>query len=262
MRRFFPLVLAVALPACATPGNVRRVEDQVTLLRAENARQDSARAAQLTEIISWQQRLADSLRSVRGQMAAVRGDLVNDIYGIQQQLLQLQELTGQSQRRLSELRAELDARGAQIESQQRRAVSATDTVSQGTPSSGALPSASQIYEASLQQLRRGSMGTARQGFQELLRTYPQHELTPDALYFIAQSWAAERPDSATYYYRLVARDHARSNRAPGALYNLGLLAERAKDVAGARTAYNQLVSQYPRAEETPLARDRLAAIGR
>lgn len=261
MRRFVSLLVAVVLPACATPGHVRRVEDQVTLLRAEHARQDSARAAQLTQIIALQQRLADSLRGVRGQLATVKGELANDLYGMQQQLLQLQELTGQSQRRLSELRADLDARAAQI-AQQRLAPAPTDTVSAGgQPPSGA-PSATQIYEASLQQLRRGSMSTARQGLQELLRTYPQHELTPDALYFIGQSFAAETPDSAVHYYRLVAREHPRSNRAPAALYNLGLLAERAKDVAAARTAYTQLVTQYPRADEANLARDRLKAIGR
>lgn len=262
MRKLVALALVIVLPACATPGHVRRVEDQVTLLRAENARQDSARAAQLSQLIALQQRLADSLRSVRGQLATVKGELANDLYGMQQQLLQLQELTGQSQRRLSELRAELDARGAQIAQQRPASPTAADTVSAGGPAPTSVPSATQIYEASLQQLRRGSMGTARQGLQELLRTYPQHELTPDALYFIGQSFAAENPDSAVYYYRLVARDHAKSNRAPAALYNLGLLAERMKDTAAARTAYTQLVTQYPRAEEANLARDRLKAIGR
>ena len=43
------------------------------------------------------------------QFVGVKGDLATDLYNIQQQLVQLQELTGQSQQRLSELRTQLEA---------------------------------------------------------------------------------------------------------------------------------------------------------
>lgn len=251
MRRALLLLLA-AVPACATPGHVRRVEDQVLLLRAEGARQDSVRAAQLTELIQLQQRLADSLRAVRAQVQSAKGDLTNDLYNVQQQLVQLQELTGQSQRRLSELRTQLEARAEQLAAQ--------PPADSGAPVASA--SAGQIYEASLQQLRRGSAATARGGFQELLRSYPNDERAPDALYFIGQSWGTEQPDSAGAYYRRVVAEHPKSDRAPAALYNLGLIAERAKDLPGARRAFQQVLNDYPRADEAALARDRLRAIGR
>ena len=57
----------------------------------------------------------DSLIANRGAVAQLKGDLSTDLYNIQQQLVQLQELTGQSQQRLTELRTRLEARGAQIE---------------------------------------------------------------------------------------------------------------------------------------------------
>ena len=104
------------LGGCVTKSDIQRVQDDVALFKAETARRDSARAAQLAELIQVQQRLMDSLMSYRKTTAQLRGDLQGDLYNIQQQLVQLQELTGQSQQRLSELRTQLEARGEQIAS--------------------------------------------------------------------------------------------------------------------------------------------------
>src|SRR3954471_11115701 len=148
----------VGLAGCVSKGDIQRVQDDVALFKAETARRDSARAAQLNEVIRAQQRILDSLTNSRKAVGQLRGDLASDLYNIQQQLVQLQELTGQSQQRLSELRTQLEARGEQITS---TAPAAGDTAAQVSTQSSA--SADQMYEASLAQLRRGSTSTARQG---------------------------------------------------------------------------------------------------
>jgi tol-pal system protein YbgF len=249
-------LLLASLAACVSKGDVQRVQDDVALFKAETARRDSARAAQLNELIRVQQRIMDSLTSSRRAVGQLRGDLASDLYNIQQQLVQLQELTGQSQQRLSELRTQLEARGEQIAS-----TSTTDTTTRtGTTTSAA--SADQMYEASLAQLRRGSTSTARLGLREMLRVYPNSERAGDALYFIGQSFAAENPDSAAAYYEQVMQKYPTSSRASSALYNLGLLAERRKDTRKARDAYQRVVQRYPQSDEAALARDRLKALGR
>jgi tol-pal system protein YbgF len=168
--------------------------------------------------------------------------------------VQLQELTGQSQQRLSELRTQLEARGEQISA----AVPGDTSSPAGAPSA----SADQMYEASLAQLRRGSTSTARQGLREMLRTYPTSSRAGDALYFIGQSFAAESPDSAAAYYEQVVQKYPSSSRAGSALYNLGLIAERRKEIRKAREAYQRVVQKYPQSDEAALARDRLKALGR
>ncbi len=110
------LVAGAGLAGCASKGDVQMVQGEVALLKAEMARRDSARAAQLGEVIQLQRRIMDSLTATRRAVAQLKGDLSTDLYNIQQQLVQLQELTGQSQQRLTELRTRLEARGAQIES--------------------------------------------------------------------------------------------------------------------------------------------------
>jgi tol-pal system protein YbgF len=247
------LSLAV-LAGCVSKGDIQRVQDDIALFKAETARRDSARAAQLAELIQVQQRIMDSLTSSRKTVAQLRGDLASDLYNIQQQLVQLQELTGQSQQRLSELRTQLEARGEQIAT-----TGPADTSRTTSPSAA---SADQMYEASLAQLRRGSTATARTGLREMLRAYPTSDRAGDALYFIGQSYAAENTDSAIAYYDQVVQKYPTSSRAGSALYNLGLLAERRKETRKARDAYQRVIQKYPRSDEAALARDRLKALGR
>ena len=247
--------MLAGLGGCVTKGDIQRVQDDVALFKAETARRDSARAAQLAQVIQIQQRVMDSLSSTGRLSASLRGDLASDLYNIQQQLVQLQELTGQSQQRLSELRTQLEARGEQI--------SSTGAGRYHRPSSAAsAASADQMYEASLAQLRRGSTSTARQGLREMLRIYPTSDRAGDALYFIGQSFAAENPDSAAAYYDQVVQKYPTSSRAASAQYNLGLVAERRKETKKAREAYQRVVQKYPQSDEAALARDRLKALGR
>ncbi len=255
------LILGAALLAaaagCVSKGDVQMVQGEVSLLRAESARRDSSRAAQLAEVIRMQQGIMDSLNGTRRAVGQLKGDFGTDLYNIQQQLVQLQELTGQSQQRLSELRNQLDIRGAQIQSPGPTAPG-DSAQPQGAPGA----SADQMYEASLAQLRRGSTSTARLGLRELLKTYPTSPRAADALYFIGQSYSTENPDSASAYYTQVVDGYPSSPRAGSSLYNLGLLAERRKDVAKAKDAYQRVVQKYPQSDEAALARDRLKALGR
>jgi len=253
---------ATGLAGCATKSDVQLVQGEVALMRAETLRRDSTRAAQLNELIQAQRAIMDSLGATRRTVAQIKGDVSQDLYNVQQQLVQLQELTGQSQQRLSELRTQLEARAAaqQSENAGGTGAAAPGDTTQGGGASNA--SADQMYEASLAQLRRGSTGTARLGLRELLRTYPTSPRAPDALYFIGQSFAAENPDSAATYYQQVVDSFSTSPRAASALYNLGLLAERRKDTAKAKDAYQRVVQKYPQSDEAALARDRLKALGR
>jgi tol-pal system protein YbgF len=262
--------VAIALGGCASKGDLRRVEDQLVLSRAERLRSDSARAAQLSEVLAMQRRILDSLgaternvrAAVQSSLQSFKGDFASDLYNIQQQLVQVQALTGQSQQRLTELRTQLEARSEQLRaSPGQPADSARAGGATAAPTANA-PSADQMYEASLQQLRRGSPATARSGFREFLRLYPNDPRTPDVVYFVGESFAADQPDSAALYYAQVVQAAPTSPRAAASLYKLGLLAERRKDTESARTYFQRVVKEYPKSDEAALARDRLKSPGR
>lgn len=253
MTRTAAALALLVLGACATTGDIRRLENEIAQVRDVQTRRDAERARQVAEVIRIQQQMLDSLDATRQSMRALRGDVQNDLYGVQQQLVQLGELTGQSQRRLSELRLQLERRGEEIA----QAQAADDSMA--VP---ATPSAEQIYETSLGQLRLGSASTARSGFAELLRAHPTSDRVPDALYYIGQSFETENADSALAYYDQVVRNHPESPRSASALYHIGLIRERANRNAEAREAYQRVVDGYPNSDEAALARDRLRALGR
>jgi len=259
-RRVLPALCLALLAGCATNGGLRRVETQVTVLRVETARRDSARGAELDRIIRLQDRLLDSLSSTQQALRTFRSATAADLVDIARQLTEIQELTGQSQQRLTQLRADLEARNTAMAVPP--PVTPPDSTGAPPAASGTPPaSANQMYQAALMQLRRGSTGTARLGFQEYLASWPADTLVPDALYFIGETFGTESPDSAVAYYNRVLQSHPTSPRAATALYKIGLAAEARNDIRAARAAYERLIREYPGADnELPLARARLTAL--
>ncbi|HUG28670.1 MAG TPA: tetratricopeptide repeat protein [Gemmatimonadales bacterium] len=262
MRLVLPALLLALLPACATSGAVRRVETQVTVLRVETARRDSVRAAELERVIGLQESLLDSLSQTQQALLAFRSATNADITEVARQLVAIQELSGQSQQRLSQLRADLEARYQSGLVAPLNPGVPGDTIGAAVTLGGPPPpSANQMFQAALMQLRRGSLGTARMGFQQYLMQWPQDAQVPDALYQIGETFATENPDSALAYYDRVLREFPTSPRAPTALYKIGRLSEERNDIPAARAAYQRLLRDYPRAaDEVPLAQGRLAAL--
>ena len=261
IRRVLAIASVALLGACALRSDVRNVEDQITQLRDVQERRDTERSRQLAEIIRLQQALMDSIGSTRASVSQLRGDVANDLYDVQQQLVQLQELTGQSQQRLTELRTQLERRAEELQQPESVPAGSRDTSVSFVRPAPAQPSAEQMYQTSLGQLRLGSAGTARLGFRELLKAYPSSDKAPDALYYIGQSFETENADSALYYYQQVTRDYAQSPRAGSSFYHIGLIRERANDRSAALAAYQRVVQAFPNSDEAALARDRLKALG-
>jgi len=257
---FASLPLCLLATACATKGQVRLLQGEISSLRIETARRDSVRAAALAAIIGLQQRIFDSLAAGREALRNFDVRIQADLTGVQRQLLQVQELTGQSQSRLSELKAQLDQRAEQAEvaGMTRPAAPAPGDSVAGAPAPVApVPTADQMYQAAKLQLNRGAAGTARRGFQELVRVHPAHELVPEALFYIGESFASAAPDSAAGYYTQVVSRFPRAPKASTALYRLGRLESGRNNNAAARAYYDRLIKEYPRSDEVELARDAL-----
>ena len=253
-------VSVVALAGCALKGDVRRVELEVAALKDQVGGAEAARKAQADSLLELVAAVQKALAAQQAYLVQLRGDMRTDHLAVQQQLVTVQELLGQSQQRLTDLRSRL-------EQQARQPVPAVDGggapgVPVGPSGNPTGPGPDQMYDASLAQYRRGSLSTARVGFQEFLRLYPTNERAPDALFYIGETLASENPDSAATVYEQVAKAYPNSSRAPSALYKLGLHAEARGNKPAARTYYQRVVAGYPRSDEANLARDKLQRLGR
>ena len=232
---------------------MRVLQNDLAVMRAELAEADTMRRAHFDSVVALLDRLDDSVRAVSSRFAKFQGDTRGEMYALGQQLIQIQELTGQSQRRLQELRGSLEQRQQAL-----AAAPMTDT----TQAAGvASPGPNQLYQLAVEQLRRGSSGAARVALQDLLRQYPNADIAGDAMFFIAESYAAEaNPTSADSVYAVVVERYPQSPRAATAMYKRALLTRDAGNTALARTMLEQLVQRFPRSDEAVLARDLLRTL--
>lgn len=272
MRHAVAILVALPLVAgCALRSDVTKLRLQMNVQEQTAAQRDSAARANLAAIARLVQGILDSLAVQQSAVTGLKGDLRVDLYNIQQQLVAVQELTGQSQQRLTELRAQLEQRSEQLAAQP--AAAPRDTAAGAAPpaagagaapanAAGAQPAPDQLMELALQQLRRGSPATARMAFAEFLKLYPTHPRAGDAWFFIGESWTAEqRGDSAAAAYLRVVQRFPGSGHAAAALYKLGMIAAAAGRRDEARSQFNQLVSAYPLSDEAALAREQLRTLG-
>jgi tol-pal system protein YbgF len=242
------LLLVAGTAGCfATRGDIRLLQQDLAVMRSESARSDSLLRLQVERASMAIALSADSTRALSARVARLSGELQSDLYSMGQQLVQIQELTGQSQRRLQEVRASLEQRSAAIAVQ---TVGATDSASQ--------PGPNQLFQLALDQLRRGSTGSARVAFRDLITRFPQSDVAGDAQFYIGESLRLEGSTAAadTAYLAVVTR-YPQSSRAPTALYKHAQALEAAGSAPRARQVLERIVKEYPRSDEAVLARDRL-----
>ena len=241
-------MVALALSGCATKRDLRELRAEVVALQL---RQDS-----LFAVLQQQNDLLmDSLSGNREIILSARGDLARQLLAMEDQLVQIQELTGQSQRRINELRQQMESRADQMDAP---ASPGTGTAP-GTPSGG---SAEQLYQSGRSQLERGNESTARTAFQSLLAQFGTHRLAPDAQYGIAESWIEENPENALREFERVQELFPSSPRAPAALYRAGVISRDRNDNAKAREYFQRVVRGYPGSEEARAASEALGRLPR
>jgi tol-pal system protein YbgF len=260
--RLAPVALALATGACfATRNDVRILQEDVASVRAATLRADSARAAQIAEVSATLRAVTDSVRSANERVARWQANAQGSLRLIQEQLLQVQELTGQSAAKLTDLRREMEERNAQmVPSPIPQAPRDTSRSPQAVPPAG--PGPATLYRLSFDQMSRGSHATARTGFQDLLTQYPNSDLAPDAQYYIGETLQAEGNSAAAdSVFSLVVSKYPSAPRAATALYKHGLFLQKTKRDREARQVFQSVVDKYPRSDEAALAREQLRAGG-
>ncbi|MGH7664551.1 MAG: tetratricopeptide repeat protein [Gemmatimonadaceae bacterium] len=266
----------MATGACfATREDVRVLQNDIGIVRAEIAESDSLRRVRIDSVISMLARVSDSLSAMNWRFTTFQGESREEMFSLGQQLIQIQELTGQSQRRLQELRASLEERSrmaaaeaaAQAAAAQQMGPAAPGPDSTAAPPGAAAPGApplgspagpgpNELLQLALEQLRRGSASTARVALEDLLTKYPDADIAGDAQFYIAESYAQEQQAAAAdSAYALVLERYPESTRAPTALYKRALLARDAGRMPEARAMLDEVVRLYPRSDEAVLARD-------
>ncbi|HJU74088.1 MAG TPA: tol-pal system protein YbgF [Gemmatimonadaceae bacterium] len=238
----------------ATRNDVRVLQQDLRTARAEAMRADSARARQIDAVARIIGVLSDSVRLLQANLARVQGDMRGDFRQVNQQLLQIQELAGQSTRRLQDIRAEMEQRNQQQQQPVVPPPVTGDTTTPVAPATPPAPGPAQLLSLGRQQYAQRSYSTARAAFEELLRTHPESDLAPDAQLYIGECWAAEgNAAAADAAYNTVVTKYPQSAKAPNALYKLALSQAKQGKRAEARLFMERVRRDYPQSEEAELA---------
>jgi tol-pal system protein YbgF len=248
-RRLLALALSLPLAGCATKKDVQTLGSEVEALRAA---QQQTQQSLVQEIRRQTALLMDSvsMKDVR-----LRGDLLNRIAALDRQLVQIQELTGQSQQTLATLRQEARQRS---EEAARVAAAAADTLAGGA---GAPPAASadELYSTARDALDRGSLTTARAGFEEFVRSYPRDARAADAQLSVGETYEKGKDQAkALDAYQKVLELYPNSSRAPTALLRAAKIEQDRGNGTRSRSMLNQLTTAYPDSPEVAEAKRLLA----
>ncbi len=263
-RRVVGSVALILLGGClASKGDIRLLQDEIRATRAQIAvadtsrmRSDDARRAQIASLASSVERITDSLRSLNGRLSAFQANAAGQFDAVGQQIVQIQALLGQTTRGMAEARAQLEALREQgISTSSSAPAPAGADTSKGAPAG---PGPATLYTTADQSLKQGSYRTARNGFDELIRTYPDYPQVPQAQIYVGDAFKAEGNSAAAdSVYQLVPTRYPKSSQAATGLYKHALILWDANKRAEARIVFNRVIKDYPNSPEAELANDRL-----
>ncbi len=251
--------LGLTLSGCATKRDVRDLQDAVASLGVQQE-------AALQELQSLNMAVQDTLRGQSDALFESRGEILRRLRELEQQLITLQELTGQNQRALATLRDLLEGGRTGAPTPLRTdtepgQVLNPDFAPAGPPTTTASEAALETYNAGVRAFNRGSITTARRAFQQFLQDYPSDALAPEAHYYLADLLYQEnRLEEAIQAFLRIPELFPTADKVPEALYRVGVIYIELDQLDNAREYLRRVVDSYPDSDAATLAAERLAEI--
>jgi tol-pal system protein YbgF len=250
--------LLVAANGCffATKQDIDKLQQDIVVSRATSNAVDSMQRAELIDVSRSVRALSDSISALSRRMAAMRTANEGEMTAMKEDISQLQDLSGQSERQLRDMRAAVEEKTGQTDVAPR-----TDSVDPNAGPAVGGPGPGQLLQAGRDQLLKGGNSAARAAFGELISKYPKSDLVPEAMFYTAQAYAAERnADAADAEYASLIAKYPTSPRVPTAMYKRALQMQASKKTAEAKRMFQDIIKRFPRSDEAALADERLQSI--
>ncbi len=257
------LAVAVTFGGCAMKGDIRLLQQE---LRTIAARQDSL----VTQLRRETQQTQDTLRTQGDQMFDLRGDLNRQLQQISQSLVRIEAITGENQRGLASVRDQM-ANMRRVPTVPTPGSGRVGDPTAAPDSSGAEggesligggTNARELYDVAKSQYDRGSLTSASQAFEQFLGEHPNHEMAPDAHFFLADILTQQdAPEEAIEAFQGIQELFPTHARVPQALYRIAEVQIDLEDLDAAKATLERIINTYPDELVAMLARERLDEIG-
>jgi len=234
--------------------------------------------------------LADRVALLEQQAANNQGnvDLLNQVQQLRSEVTALRSQLEEAQQQNAQMKADYDARWGDLDARLARietggganTVPATPA-SASTASRGATTVAAEraptvrgdagkvaqsadersAYNAAFDVLKAGDYVQSAQKFQQFLHDYPGGTYTPNALYWLGESYyVTQNYELAQEQFQALLSQYPTHDKAPGALLKVGLSQFGLKQMDAAEATLARVSQQYPGTDAARTADDRLRAI--
>jgi TolA-binding protein len=253
LRTGLAVVLLFPVAGCATKRDIRDLGEELR-------QRDQAQAELIREIRTEQGRQDGFMRSFSSQEEDRHAMLMRRIRELEDELAFVRELAGASQAGLAAVRDQLSRGGSQVSGGGTGFPSRGGFVEEGMDpidrsGAGGRSEVDALYAEALMAHGRGSLAAARIGFDEIVSRFPNHELAPDARYYLADIEARDGDLSeALRRFMQVGELHPTAPRVPEALYRAAIIHRDRGEAEQARSLFTRIVNTWPDSEVAELAR--------
>lgn len=143
-----------------------------------------------------------------------------------------------------------------------RAPMASMAAADEAPQAAPLAVNKSLYDLGMNNVRAGKSEEGRKQLLEFLDIDPQSALLPNALYWIGESHYQDRNYAqAILSFKDVTRRFSKHHKAAAALYKIGMCYAQMGERDNASLYLRALLKEYPKSEQAPAAKKKLAELG-
>jgi tol-pal system protein YbgF len=255
-------------PAQAQDSSPMSLSDRVVRLEQQSQGQNQTRMAQVNQ-----------LQQMQSQMQQMQGQIEE----LQHQLQQLQDQSKAQYTDLDSRVGRLEKGGASVNQAPAAngpasASTTPGSATTGAPSTGPAPAtppaptapaesaadkagATTAYNAAFKSLKAGDYVASSRGFREFIQKYPNDSLTPNAFYWLGESYyATTNYQVAVEAFNHLLSQYPQSDKAPDALLKLGYSQLQMKQTDAGTATLKSVIAKYPSSNAAKLAQERLTRL--
>ena len=249
-------LIPAVLSGCffATKQDFDKLQQDIAVSRATSNAADSVQRAQLVDVSRSMRTLSDSIGALSRRVSAMRTATESDMAAMKEDINQLQDLSGQSEQRMRDVRAALEEKRQQ------------EPAPVDTASGGGAP-ADRAGSATTAAGRDGpaAQGWQRRGEERLQRA--DHEVSDlgvrsrgNVLHARRRMRPSRNPDAADAQYTALISRYPKSPRVPTAMYKRALYLQSTEENGRSEGLFQDIIKRFPRSDEAALADERLQSI--
>ncbi len=264
LRMIAPVAMLSVTGCLATQGSVRTLQEEIRASNSQLAQNDTAilraedaRRREIAALSSTIERLNDSVRVLTARLALFQANAAGQFDFMGQQVTKVEQILGQNTRDLQDQRNALAALREQgVSGATAPAQPSNATVDTSQRAASGAPGPATMFTSAMEEFRKGSYRTARSGFDDLIKNYPDYDQNARAQIYIGDSFKSEgNMTAADSVYQLVETKYPSSPDVAGALWRRGRMLWDANKKSEARIVLNRLINKYPQSDEAALAKD-------